>query len=231
LGNRSVFIGPCLHRKESFFERGRILRFSRISSILALSAVLLLAAPAFADSYTVFTSVTGDYASATNYGGGDGSYGSITTLGSFLFFNALQEAASTTGNVLSDTNDGLTIGLTSSANIAGFYYQAVKTIGDMYASFYNSEGSLIDTIKLDSDDTGDIELIALEDTTAGESISTIEVYSDDDYTPGHDYQFLLSDLSAGEVSGTAATPEPGTLALFGSGLLGLAGMIRRRRSA
>jgi hypothetical protein len=28
--------------------------------------------------------------------------------------------------------------------------------------------------------------------------------------------------------GTAATPEPGTLALFGSGLLGIAGLIRRK---
>jgi hypothetical protein len=48
-----------------------------------------------------------------------------------------------------------------------------------------------------------------------------------DWVFAHAGQSVQGPLSSGEVIGVP-TPEPGTLALFGTGILGLAGLIRRK---
>jgi len=198
------------------------LRFVHAASLLALST-LLLAAPAFADNYTVLNSTSSAYTSAADFGGGDGSFNTISSLGPFSFSDPLYQLSGSE-NMLGHNNvSQLTINVAGNYNVVGFGYQ-VSNLDPANVSFYNAQGNFIDTISFTDNTSGNDVLVALEDTTPGESISYITVSND----IGN--QFMLDNLTVGS-TGTSATPEPGSLALFGSGLVGLAGMIRRRRSA
>ncbi len=69
------------------------MRLAKLSAILAVSAVLLLSLPVFADTYTIFSQPTdGVYIPSTiNYGGGDGSGNTISSLGPFTFSSPVVE--------------------------------------------------------------------------------------------------------------------------------------------
>ena len=71
------------------------MRLVKLTTLIALSALMLMSLPAFADSWTVFPqpgSGSPAYTSfTTNYGGGDGSGGTISSLGPFSFSTGLAE--------------------------------------------------------------------------------------------------------------------------------------------
>ena len=71
------------------------MRLVKLTTLIALSALLLVSLPAFADSsFTTYAQPTpgGFYVTnTTNYGGGDGSQGNISSLGPFGFSTQLNE--------------------------------------------------------------------------------------------------------------------------------------------
>jgi hypothetical protein len=226
----------------------------KLHALLALAAISFLSAPAFADSYITFSTPTSTYTSGTtNYGGGDGSSSFTYNDGIFSFQHWLVQwpvGAWTYGGsvpwgitgTVEDTNPNVLLALgysnvitiNSASNTVGFEYAPYTMQSEQItASFYNAESELIDTITLTTDDSGDAVLFALQDTTPGETISYITLSN---YAPQYgttDY-YGLAQLRAGNLDDPGAvTPEPGTLTLFGSGLLGLLGHLgwRRRFSA
>jgi hypothetical protein len=234
------------------------MQFRRLFGIITLCVVSLVALPVFADSYIVYTQPTTAYTSSTvDYGGGNGSDTTITSLGPFTFsapmwqlttpcptYNPITESGacsdpsiwqywnqpplveSSSTNVLSSVNADATVGATSlTINVApgfstvGFEYSDWQ--GDpqtVSAAFYNENGGLIGIAQQTLDYEGDALLFALQDTSSGQTISQVVVTNDQG-----DY-FAIGQLRAG-------TPEPGTLYLFGFGLLSVFGMAYRRARA
>ncbi len=211
------------------------MRLAKLSTILAVGAVLLLSLPVFADTYTIFYQPTdGVYLPSTiNYGGGDGSGNTISSLGPFIFSSPLVQLSvpgswatwncppateSCTPNVLY-TNGATTIHLISGGyNTVGVEVEpdafAVETIS---VTFNDQFGQPIATIIRDVNGSGGALLFALQDDTPGKWISHIDV---EDLNGG---DFAIAELRQGN-----SVPEPGTLLMFGSAVLGIAGTIRRK---
>lgn len=217
------------------------MRISKLSMLIALSALLLMSLPAFADSWTAFSN-PGDgiyIPSTTNYGGGDGSGGTLFSLGTFNFSSGMLENSvpgswatwgcppqteSCTPNVLySNGATSLTLTLTASDNIAGFELEpdqfAVETFT---ATFHSSTGDSFQ-ITRDVNGSGGALLFAAEDTTPGAFITSIDITN----TAGDD--FAIAQLRQGSAT-TGTTPEPSSLVLLGSGILGIGSLIRRKMS-
>jgi len=213
------------------------MRLLKITTLIALSTLLLMSLPAFADSWTTIpTPGTGTYTTdTTNYGGGDGSGNFITSLGPFGFSNPQSEnnvpnswatwgcppqTESCSPNVL--WNQGfstLTITTSDIQNIIGFELEPDQFQQEQVnATFHSSTGDSF-TLSLSPNGSGGALLFAVHDMTAGAHITSVDIVD----TAGDD--FAIAQLRSGEVT---STPEPGSILLFGSGILGLAGVLRRK---
>lgn len=212
------------------------LHFAKLAALVALGA-LLLSLPAFAgDVYTVFSLPTdgGYLASTTNYGGGDGSESSISSLGTFNFSNSLVENSvpnswstwncppateSCTPNILwNEGNSTLTLTLTAPDNTAGFELEPDNFDAEpVTASYYNQLGQLIDVITLTPNGSSGALLFALQDNTVGNSIGHIDIVD----TTGDD--FAIAQLR----QGSSGVPEPGGMSILGTLLLGALGLYRK----
>ena len=88
------------------------------------------------------------------------------------------------------------------------------------ATFHSSTGDSF-TLSLMPNGSAGALLYAVQDTTAGAHITSVDIND----TAGDD--FAIAQLRTGGTS-TGTTPEPGTLILLGSGLLGVVGVMRRK---
>jgi len=210
-----------------------------IIPLIVLSGLVAMTLPAYADSSVTYGQPTALYTtSTTDYGGGDGSGSSISSLGPFSFSSSLVEDSVTgswstwnsppavesgTPNVLYGNGaQSLTLTLSGSSNTAGFELEPDSfQTDDVTASFYDGV-TLIDTIELSPNGNSGALLFALSDTTPGASISSIVI------TDNSSDDFAIAQLRAGTVN---PVPEPGTLSLLGLGILGLAKRAYRKVKA
>ncbi len=214
------------------------MRLLKLTTLVALSALLLLSVPAFADTWTVIPQPNATYTGeTTNYGGGDGSLNTITSLGPFLTFSNSQTEVnvpnswatwgcppateSCTPNAL--WNQGfstLTVTVGGNFNTAGFELEPDQfQQEDVMATFHASDGSSF-TVDLMPNGSGGALLYAVQNDS-GAHITSIDIVDNagDDFATA---QYRLGN------SGSSTTPEPSSMILLGSGLLGVVGFMRRK---
>ena len=213
------------------------MRLLKITTLIALSTLLLMSLPAFADTWTVFPQpASGGYSTfTTNYGGGDGSGNFITSLGPFGFSNPQSEnnvpnswatwgcppqTESCTPNIL--WNEGfstLTITTSDHENTLGFELEPDQFQQELVqAIFHASDGSSFE-LDLSPNGSNGALLFAVQNDS-GANITSVDIID----TAGDD--FSIAQLRSG--NSPVTTPEPGSILLFGSGILGLAGVMRRK---
>lgn len=208
------------------------MRLVKLTTLIALCLVLSL--PAFA-GFTTFSQPGQDgyEANTTNYGGGDGSLGNISSLGPFGFSTLLSErnvpgswatwncppaTESCTPNVLfTQGSTSLTLTLSGNFNIVGFELEPDAFQTDEVTAQYFNGGTLLGTIDLFPNGSAGALLFAAQSSSDITSVVITDLTSDD---------FAIAQLRAGNVPTT--TPEPGTMVLLGTGILGVLGVRRRK---
>lgn len=210
------------------------MRFGKLT-LLLVAALFVTSIPAFAGFTTFGQPTDGNYeSSTTNYGGGDGSGNFINSLGPFSFSNPQSEnnvpnswatwncppaTESCSPNVL--WNEGF--------NTLTLTFAAAKTVGfelepdnfaqeEVTAQFFNG-ANLVGTIDLMPNGSAGALLFAATTDSQFTSVVITDLAGGD---------FAIAQLRYAPAGGGGTTPEPGTMVLFGSGLLGAVGMIRRR---
>ena len=209
------------------------MRLVKLTTLIAIGALLMISIPVFADSFTIIPQPTGSYTSGTtDYGGGDGSGGFICSLGPFSFSNPQSEnnvpnswatwgcppaTESCTPNVLwNEGFNSLTISF-SPTSIMGFELEPDNfAVEEVTAQFFDG-ANLVGTIDLFPNGSAGALLFAAQ--TDGQFTSVVIT----DLAGG---DFAIAQLRAGVPP--PGTPEPGTMVLLGTGLLGALGVMRRK---
>jgi PEP-CTERM motif len=206
------------------------MRLLKLTTLIAFCLVLSL--PAFA-GFTTFSQPGDDgyIANTTNYGGGDGSGNFITSLGPFSFSNPQSEnnvpnswatwgsppfTESSTPNVL--WNEGFnTLTITvSPSSIVGFELEPDNfAVEEVTAQFFDGT-NLVGTIDLSPNGSAGALLFAAQTDQAFTSVVITDLAGGD---------FAIAQLRDAPVT---TTPEPGTMVLLGTGLLGALGVMRRK---
>ena len=206
------------------------MRLLKLTTLIVFCLVLSL--PAFAGFTTFAQPGDGNYeALTTNYGGGDGSGNFITSLGPFNFSNPQSEnfvpgswatwgsppaTESSTPNVL--WNEGFnTLTITvSPSSIVGFELEPDNfAVEEVTAQFFDG-ANLVGTIDLSPNGSSGALLFAAQTDEAFTSVVITDLAGGD---------FAIAQLRDAPVT---TTPEPGTMVLLGTGLLGALGVMRRK---
>ena len=219
------------------------MRLVKLTTLIALSALLVMSLPAFAgDTWTVFPQPGSGGPPAydvftTNYGGGDGSGGTITSLGgAFSFSSGLIEdnvpnswatwncppfTESCTPNVLF-TNGATTLTITAldAQNTLGFELEPDQFQAELVQAIFHASDGMSFELDLTPNGSAGALLYAVQNDS-GANITSVDIID----TAGDD--FAIAQLRSGN-SPSPTTPEPSSILLLGSGILGLAGVLRRK---
>ena len=233
------------------------MRLIKIATLIALSALLLASLPAFADSWTEITQPSqlingvpygGGFSggppagcgppacATTDFGGGNGSGGTIFSLGPFsgpsggwlesnvpntwATWNSPPFVESSTPNVLFAPGVfSYTMNISGTSNIVGFELEPDLFQQDMVTvTFHSADGASFPITLFPNGSAG--ALLFAAENTSGSPITRVDIndLSNDD--------FAIAQLRTGSSGPT--TPEPSSILLLGSGILGLAGLMRRK---
>jgi hypothetical protein len=215
------------------------MRLLKLTTLIALSALLLLSLPAFADSFTVYSQPTpgGQYVTfTTNYGGGDGSGGFINDLGPFHYSFPQSEnnvpnswaswscppaSESCTPNVLYNVGfSTLHIDISGNFNTIGWELEPDQfQQEEVQVTYHTTGGDFV--LDLFPNGSAGALLFAVTDTTPGARILSADIVD----LAGDD--FATAQWRAGNVP-VGTTPEPSSMILLGSGILGVVGVLRRK---
>lgn len=209
--------------------------------VAAAALVLLLASGAYADTVTIGLQEAGFNGGAiTTVGGGSGSAVFVGSYGTFTF-NEIASAGTPPLNEpeLSTTSIDAS---TSTAGTLKVYVteQGVSTVPDVaFLSTFTSQvfnGSIASVTEAAFVDQGN-GLFATTTPVGSQGFTGLGTGAAVTGVPGltagysETEVFTIAASGSGNVNDTIVlnqTPEPGTLTLFGSGLLGLAGLLRRK---
>ncbi|MGB7556589.1 MAG: PEP-CTERM sorting domain-containing protein [Candidatus Korobacteraceae bacterium] len=208
------------------------MRLSKLTTLITIGALLLIGIPAFADSFTTFAQPTAAYTgSTTNFGGGDGSLNQITSLGPFTFSNPQTEVnvpnswatwncppftESCFPNALWNTGFSTLTITFAPEQIMGFELEPDNFAQEEVTAQFFDGANLVGTIDLFPNGSAGALLFAAQ--TDGQFTKVVIT----DLAGG---DFAIAQLRSGVVT---TTPEPSTLLLLGTGLLGALGAIRRK---
>src|ERR1022692_1935834 len=168
------------------------MRLVKLTTLIAIGALLMISIPVFADSFTIIPQPTGSYTSGTtDYGGGDGSGGFISSLGPFSFSNPQSEnnvpnswatwgcppaTESCTPNVLWNAGfSTLTITTSDRENTIGFELEPDQFVQEsVTATFYASDGMFY-SLTLNPNGSNGALLFAVQDDTPGSYITHVDI--------------------------------------------------------
>jgi len=217
-GEVESFSPPALHRPIAKGDQMPRFKFRTLATVAILAFAGFVAASAIAQAETIDfsglangTAVTNEYAGVVfSLVGGPDSSGPPTT-------NAYygEEGLANSTNPDYPTANILNMAFTSPVSGVSF---TIDNYGDNGTTFYDaSNGS---TANIAGDSSG-FTLVSV----AGSGITNLQI--NNGFSSDESWYFAIQQLSF-TPSGSIETPEPGSFVLFGSGVLGMAGMLRRK---
>lgn len=142
-------------------------------------------------------------------------------------------AGGTLPDVVTVNYSGLlaTLGANASLNYLGLYYGSIDTYNDL--TFYNASGAVITTV------TGGSLISQFKGTSGNQTADSSNIYVNLFFDPSEQFTsfsfsttqpaFEMDNLAVGFNVASNAVPEPGSLALFGMGLIGLITARKRKQ--
>lgn len=184
----------------------------------------------FSSGYTYTTAdaptfTAGNYTIGTNpstYNGGWVSLSAPSGSGNMMIVNGSTTSGTTVWSETVNVTPGITYTFTVDAAEIYSFSNGTPDPSPASLNFYVGD-TLLGTLPVDANTPGTWQTFSDTYSSGADTSETLTITDTDDQFQGND--FALDDIS------DTSTPEPASIFLFGSGLLGIAGFWRRRFAA